>query len=629
MHGNLGVWPSLIVGEMIVEKLNCALKAARAEHEATMQVLRKESDALEKRKMELFDKQDECLQEVDVELNDIKDAMRARVEDAARDRSKLEQALARAVIECDDAAKQNNAGKISFRTLKRVAKELGENMTDEELQDMIDQADAAQAINDEAATLPMAQSATASLVEVAGNESTAGEVEQVGKLSLEGGQTMLLSEQYPASSEPMAARTASGTLLSGSTPLSLARSPLPEQLAAQVEQLCPQQCDSQARLVCVSDESTHDSVASMSLQVLEPKSIGDACGASADDSKPPQSSVVHAGGQPEAGPGGDFCAPCSQSAVQPKSARRKPPVWRGPVMCWRCKQEGHMRKSRRCPAWGIKSDALQPKAQGAEVGKSREQHRTRKSREQHRTRKQQGAGGVSADPKANAQALSKAQSAKPAIPAVQSAKPVTTETVRGAVGQQGVGAQTKSVKSERPTGTSTSVLPGRTYARALIQGVTKVPAETVVPVETAQCAAVGVVQGLSETVVSEKKEELVAEPGQLGQANVQAMTKLEVQEVTPPKMPKHCTALPAEKQQRIASGRSRRPRFISRRRNRDVMQRCAADCAIQQQQLPMKTMQKMMTMETKMIEMMTKIESMVKTAEAQIECLMLLQQTGK
>ena len=43
----------------------------------------------------------------------------------------------------------------------------------------------------------------------------------------------------------------------------------------------------------------------------------------------------------------------------------------------------------------------------------------------------------------------------------------------------------------------------------------------------------------------------------------------------------------------------------------------------------MTTMQKMMAMETKMIEMMTKIESMVKTAEAQIECLMLLQQTGK
>ena len=35
----------------------------------------------------------------------------------------------------------SHTGKISFRNLKRVAKELGENMTEEELQDMIDQAD--------------------------------------------------------------------------------------------------------------------------------------------------------------------------------------------------------------------------------------------------------------------------------------------------------------------------------------------------------------------------------------------------------------------------------------------------------------------------------------------------------
>ena len=35
----------------------------------------------------------------------------------------------------------DDTGKITFRNLKRVAKELGENMTDEELQEMIDEAD--------------------------------------------------------------------------------------------------------------------------------------------------------------------------------------------------------------------------------------------------------------------------------------------------------------------------------------------------------------------------------------------------------------------------------------------------------------------------------------------------------
>ena len=35
----------------------------------------------------------------------------------------------------------DETGRISFRNLKRVARELGENMTDEELQEMIDEAD--------------------------------------------------------------------------------------------------------------------------------------------------------------------------------------------------------------------------------------------------------------------------------------------------------------------------------------------------------------------------------------------------------------------------------------------------------------------------------------------------------
>jgi centrin-1 len=36
---------------------------------------------------------------------------------------------------------EDDSGKISFKNLKRVAKELGENMSDEEIQEMIDEAD--------------------------------------------------------------------------------------------------------------------------------------------------------------------------------------------------------------------------------------------------------------------------------------------------------------------------------------------------------------------------------------------------------------------------------------------------------------------------------------------------------
>merc|ERR1711998_78432 len=45
------------------------------------------------------------------------------------------------IREAFDLFDDDETNKISFKNLKRVAKELGENMTDEELQEMIDEAD--------------------------------------------------------------------------------------------------------------------------------------------------------------------------------------------------------------------------------------------------------------------------------------------------------------------------------------------------------------------------------------------------------------------------------------------------------------------------------------------------------
>ena len=36
---------------------------------------------------------------------------------------------------------EDNSGKVSFRNLKRISQEIGETLTDEELQEMIDEAD--------------------------------------------------------------------------------------------------------------------------------------------------------------------------------------------------------------------------------------------------------------------------------------------------------------------------------------------------------------------------------------------------------------------------------------------------------------------------------------------------------
>ena len=67
-----------------------------------------------------------------IDYNEFCDMMTAKM--AERD---PKEEMAKAFRLFDD----DNTNKISFKNLKRVAKELGENMTDDEIQEMIDEAD--------------------------------------------------------------------------------------------------------------------------------------------------------------------------------------------------------------------------------------------------------------------------------------------------------------------------------------------------------------------------------------------------------------------------------------------------------------------------------------------------------
>jgi len=67
-----------------------------------------------------------------IDFNDFKDMMNGRMPDK-NSRSEIDKVFA--------LFDEDETGKISFRNLKRIAQELGENLTDEELQEMIEEAD--------------------------------------------------------------------------------------------------------------------------------------------------------------------------------------------------------------------------------------------------------------------------------------------------------------------------------------------------------------------------------------------------------------------------------------------------------------------------------------------------------